>query len=252
MFRIARLFAFLILLQGCAGTYRQSPKQTTTQQYVVNAQQPPDQAIDGTIKPLRDSLDKLVNEVLITSDAELLQGGTKVLKPAQLAMGNFLVDATLAIGKQQANNLGKPEPDISIFTWGSCRSALPAGEITLRHIYQLMPFENEMVVLKLTGNEVKTLLDQLAVNKNPIAGATISKGDVNTILVQGKPLEADRVYYVLASDYLAFGGDNTPILKDVSEKYFSDIKVRDALVQYLRKLKAAGKTLMPNYEERIK
>ena len=77
-------------------------------------------------------------------------------------MGNFMVDACLAIAKEKAKALGKPEPDISIFTWGSIRGSLPKGEITLRHVYQVMPFENEMLVLTLNGSQTQILLNHLA------------------------------------------------------------------------------------------
>jgi 2',3'-cyclic-nucleotide 2'-phosphodiesterase (5'-nucleotidase family) len=250
MFGFIRLFLLLLFLQGCAGNL--SVTQTTTQQYIINDQQAEASSINSLVKPYRDSLDAKVNRVLATSDAEMMQGSGRNLKPMQIAMGNFMVDACMDIAKQKAKELNKPSPDISIFTWGSVRGSLPAGDITLRNIYQLMPFENEMVVLKLSGSQTKALLNQLAMNFSPIAGATILKGELNQISINGSPLDETKFYYVLASDYLSFGGDNLSILEDVTDRYLCGIKVRDALVQYLENLKANGKTLTPNYEQRIK
>lgn len=251
MFRALK-FGFavvLVIAQGCSKNF--SVSQITNQQFVLNQQQAEDNAINTVVKPYRDSLDAKVSRVLITSDADFFSGGGRNAKPEQIAMGNFMVDACLVVAQQRAKEIGKPEPDISIFTWGSIRGSLPKGEVTLRHIYQLMPFENEMLVLTLNGSQIQSLMNHLALNNNPIAGATIQKGEPNQILVKGNPLEATKLYRVLASDYLAFGGDNITVLKDVSDRYYCDLKVRDALVLYLESLKSSGKTLVPNYEQRI-
>jgi 2',3'-cyclic-nucleotide 2'-phosphodiesterase (5'-nucleotidase family) len=251
MFGFLRLsfLVFLLLLQGCTRNFTVS--QTSTQQYILNQQQPADNTINNLVKPYRDSLDSKVNRVLVTSESDLFSGGGRNAKPEQIAMGNFMVDACLTIARQKAKALGKPEPDISIFTWGSIRGSLPRGEITLRHIYQLMPFENEMVVLTLNASQTRTLLNHLALNNNPIAGAIIKKGEANQILINGNLLDETKLYRVLASDYLAFGGDNITVLKDATERYLCEMKVRDAIVVYLEELKANGKTLVPNYEQRI-
>lgn len=251
MVRIIRLSLLLLLLlvQGCARNF--VVNQTSHQQYILNQQQPTDISINGLVKPYRDSLDAKVSKVLVTSESDLFSGGGRNAKPEQIAMGNFMVDACLTVARQNAKLMGKPEPDISIFTWGSIRGSLPKGEITLRHIYQLMPFENEMVVLTLTGAQIQSLLNHLAQNNNPIAGASVKKGEPNQIWVNGNPLDETKLYRVLASDYLAFGGDNITVLKDATDRYFCDIKVRDAIVLYLESLKATGKTLVPNYEPRI-
>lgn len=243
------LLSLLFLVQSCSRSLTVS--QTNTQQYILDQQQQADNTVNSLVKPYRDSLDAKVNRVLVTSDAELFSGGGRNAKPEQIAMANFMVDACLVIAQQKAKALGKPEPDISIFTWGSIRGSLPKGEITLRHIYQLMPFENEMMVLTLSGSQTKTLLNHLAMNNNPIAGATIKKGEPNQILINGSQLDETKLYRVLASDYLALGGDNIDVLKDAQDRYFCESKVRDALVLYLEGLKTNGKTLVPNYEQRI-
>ena len=246
--RVLKGLAFILTLQSCATKF--ALNQVSTQQYSI-ASQSADESIETLVNPYRDSLNTRVNRVLITSEGELVTGNAQNIQPAQTAMGNFLVDACLEIAKQRAKALNKPEPDISIFTWGSIRNSLPVGNITVRHIYQVMPFENEMIVLTITGSQMRTLLHHLAKSTSPLAGAFIKKGDPNQMLVNGHPLDDTKLYRVLASDYLAFGGDSMPVLKDASEHYFCDIKVRDSLITYLENLKANGKVLVPNYEQRI-
>lgn len=242
----------LVLLQACQKEL--VIQQTKTQQYVFNNSEPqPQNELNTFIRPYRDSLDAKVNKVLAFSEAELLTGRSGLeMKPAQVALGNFTVDACMEVARQKAKALGKPEPDFSIFTWGSIRKSLPAGNITLRNIYELMPFENEMVVLKLNGKQTGTLLNKLAERFNPIAGATVNKSETNTITINSAPLDENRFYYVVVSDYLSFGNDELTVLSEASDRYWCGIKVRDAIVQYLETLTLKGQTLKPNYEQRIR
>jgi len=243
---------FFLLLIGC------SPKtvqvKTQHQQYAINSTYPDNPQIESFISPYRDSLETVVDKVLATSEVELtLSRVTSEVLPSQVALGNFMNDAALSIARQEATELNKPVPDISIFTWGSFRKSLPAGKITLRNVYELMPFENEIVILKLSGKQVGSLLNQLSENFNPIGGARMMKGDMSSItLDNGKPFREEEYYWVLASDYHAFGGDNLSILKEASQQYLCGIKMRDALVMYLEQLTQSNQTLKPNYDAPIK
>ena len=248
---------FLLSLFILGVTFACNPSLTVSrsenQQYRISDTQGEETAIHSFIKPYHDSLESQLGKVIVYSDIALITGsGKKDMPPEQTAMGNFMVDACMFIAKQRARELSKPAPDISIFTWGSIRKSLPAGNITLNNIFELMPFENEMVVLKLTGSETKQLLNQLAKRYDPIGGALITKAEVNQLFINGNALDENKIYYVLASDYLSFGGDNLTVLKNASERYFCGVKVRDAIIQYLESLQAKGETLKPDYEQRIK
>jgi 2',3'-cyclic-nucleotide 2'-phosphodiesterase (5'-nucleotidase family) len=254
LLRFGRLMvmSLVVLLLGC---YRDlTIQQTETQQYIFShGVQPVESNLDAFIKPYRDSLSTKVNRVIAFADADLTIGRAgRDLYPSQVAMGNFMVDACFEVARKKAVALSQPQPDLSIFTWGSIRKSLPAGNITILNMYETMPFENEMVVLKLNGKQTLTLLNQLAVDFNPIGGATIFKGESNRILINGNPIEQDKFYYVLASDYLSFGGDNLSILTEASDRYWCGIKVRDALIAYLESLTANGTTIKPTYEQRIR
>jgi 2',3'-cyclic-nucleotide 2'-phosphodiesterase (5'-nucleotidase family) len=195
----------------------------------------------------------MVDRVLVTSETELTVGKPgRDLYPTQVAMGNFMTTAILTIAKQKASELKKPIPDISIFTWGGIRKSLPKGEITLRNVFELMPFENEMVVLKLSGQQLKIALTQISKNYNPVNGATMTHDDDDSILVNGKAVQDNQSYHVVVSDYHAYGGDNMSILLEAEDSYFSGIKIRDAIVLYLQLLTSANETLKPDYEPRIK
>jgi 2',3'-cyclic-nucleotide 2'-phosphodiesterase (5'-nucleotidase family) len=246
------LLVAIFLLTACQKDF--IVQKTETKQFIfsgdVNTINP---SVDNFLKPYRDSLQKKVGRVLIVSEAELTKGRSRRDQtPAMVAMGNFMTDVCLQIGRQQAQQLNLPRPDVSIFTWGSIRKSLPAGNITVNDVYELMPFENEMFLLKLNGQQLKILFDQLASENDLIAGGKINKGQPNQIFVEDKPLNESKSYYVIASDYLALGGDNLNVLKEASERFMCKIKIRDGLIQYLEALNANGQILKPNYEQRIR
>jgi 2',3'-cyclic-nucleotide 2'-phosphodiesterase (5'-nucleotidase family) len=54
------------------------------------------------------------------------------------------------------------------------------------------------------------------------------------IMVQGKPLEMDKVYYVATSDYLSNGGDNMNFFKDNVGSFDMDYKLRNILIDYFK------------------
>ena len=239
-----------LILSGCSAKIVSIAAEN--QQYVLDSSQPESKDIDSFIYPFRDSLERMVDKTLATSDGELTIGrqGRDML-PSQVALGNFMTDAILKIAREKAVELKKETPDISFSTWGGFRKSLPKGEVTLRNVFELMPFENEMVVINLSGERLNILLKQLSKNYNPVSGASMVQGDANSILINGEPVDVNKVYRVVTSDYYAYGGDNMSFLLE-SEYYFSGIKIRDALVLYLQQLTENNQTLKPDYEPRIK
>src|SRR5687767_8735010 len=138
------LLVAIFLLASCQKNF--IVQKTESKQFIFSGDVKTfDPSVDNFLKPYRDSLQKKVSRVLVVSETELTKGRSRRDQtPAMIAMGNFMTDACLQIGRQQAQHLNLPKPDVSIFTWGSIRKSLPAGNITVNDVYELMPFENEM------------------------------------------------------------------------------------------------------------
>lgn len=77
---------------------------------------------------------------------------------------------------------------------------------------------------------------------------TIDKNKKATqILIQGKPLDNKKIYYVVTSDYLVNGGDNMTFFKKGVEKYDLDYKLRNVMIDYFK----ANKEIKANTDIRI-
>ena len=115
-----------------------------------------------------------------------------------------------------------------------------------------MPFENTSIVVGLKGEQILDMLNYfIAENKpHPLSGVqfTISKTNqpIN-ISVQGKPLDSNKIYYVITSDYLSNGGDKMEFFKKGVEIYDINYKLRNILIDYFKETK----TIISSRDQRI-
>ncbi len=201
-----------------------------------------DKDIDAMISPYRKDLAKVMQVKIATCSEEIRKE-----KPNSPLL-NFVADALLTA----ARDWSKSEVDIAIQNYGGIRvSSLPKGDITVGHIYELMPFENTLVILKLKGKELKRMLDRMADYGGwPISsGSSFKISDSETaenIIINGKSFDSNKVYSVALPDYVANGGDNTGNLVE-EERIESGVLIRDLIIEQLKK---SGK-IEVNHEVRI-
>ena len=181
-----------------------------------------DSSAIAIIAPYKAGVDAVMNEILCVSEIEMTKG-----KPQSL-LGNFVTDLCL---QQYAD-----KADVCIMNNGGLRASLPKGAITMGKIYELMPFENELVILELNNNDFLGLLDYLvARGGEPFSGLSImmdaeDKYSSYKINNQVNFEKGDKVR-VLTSDYLANGGDKMYFFKNKEQKKIG-IKLRDAIINY--------------------
>jgi 2',3'-cyclic-nucleotide 2'-phosphodiesterase (5'-nucleotidase family) len=191
-------------------------------------------------------MDSIMNEVLGRSDQELLKG------LPESSLGDFVSDAVL---KKTNENYPVVAADICLLNNGGLRSQLPKGTITLGNVFELMPFENAITVLTLSGEKTKQLFESLVENNGaPFAGATvIAKGKKMTELkINGKDFDITKTYKVATSDYLAAGGDKYLFFNDPIKIEPLNYKLRDAIVDYIKDETKKGKTIKVEMDGRIK
>ena len=120
------------------------------------------------------------------------------------------------------------------------------GPILVRHAYELLPFENYVTVLTLSGNQVEALADQIAAtNGEPIAGWTmvLQGDDAVDVLVSGDPVSPTGEYRLATVDYLANGGGMWSVLWDVTERTDLTVLIRDVFIEYVREEGTVSPTL---------
>jgi 2',3'-cyclic-nucleotide 2'-phosphodiesterase (5'-nucleotidase family) len=140
-------------------------------------------------------------------------------------------------------------------TNGGLRAPLPAGPITTGSVFELMPFENELVVLEVPGEVVRQLFDYAAHLKMAVSGATYTAtgGKATDIRIGGQQFNPaqDRLYTIAISDYLAGGGDQLTFFKPIKPRG-TGVLLRNAITDHIRELTAAGKPVEAKVEGRVK
>jgi len=190
--------------------------------------------IENFVKPYRDNIDKDLSQVLSFAPETLDKTGTW-----QTPIGNFLSDITLEKTQPIFEKRENKSIDICLLNHGGIRSIIPNGNVTARTAYEIMPFENTTIVVGLKAEQIEEIVSYIISEKkpHPLSGMsfTIDKNNNPTsILVNNKPLEKNKIYYVVTSDYLVNGGDNMTFFQKGVEKYNLDYKLRNVLIDYFK------------------
>jgi 2',3'-cyclic-nucleotide 2'-phosphodiesterase (5'-nucleotidase family) len=193
--------------------------------------------IENIIKPYREKIDADLNAVLSYAPETIDKSGEW-----QTPMGNFLADITFEKSDKVFHMREKKSIDICLLNHGGIRNIIPKGDITARTAYEIMPFENTAVVIALKGEQVLEIANYIISEKkpHPLKGMTftIDKNNQPTaILVNKIPLDINKIYYVVTSDYLSFGNDNMLFFKKGIRKFDLDYKLRNIIIDYFKENK---------------
>jgi 2',3'-cyclic-nucleotide 2'-phosphodiesterase (5'-nucleotidase family) len=246
------LLIFVLLSAQFLFACSKTPYQLTsksTQQYVFSdhSNETIDSSIIKFIAPYKQELDKTMNEELAYSKQALVKGLPESL------LSNFAADAAFAQSKIQIDSMHTKQVDFVFLNSGGLRTSLPKGYITRENIFELMPFENELVILDLDSKHCSNLFTYIALRGGcPIAGLKlkINKSIFSSVEINGLPYDSTRTYRMITSDYLANGGDQCEFLKDI-QPIKINLKVRDAFIRYLLSLSTKQDSLAVQLDGRI-
>ncbi|MGN0234871.1 MAG: 5'-nucleotidase C-terminal domain-containing protein [Paludibacteraceae bacterium] len=148
-------------------------------------------------------------------------------------MLNWASDALLAKARQYYDG----RVDMAVVNIGGMRCEWRKGDITRQHVFELMPFDNRLVVLTLRGEDLLELCQVFAeVGGEGVAGLRMQAEEAQLIDAQidGRSIDPEAYYTVATSDYLAGGTDHmTPLTRHIAY-WDSDLLIRDLYLDYVR------------------
>jgi 2',3'-cyclic-nucleotide 2'-phosphodiesterase (5'-nucleotidase family) len=169
------------------------------------------------------------------------------------SLGNFVTDGIRA---EAGRKLGKPIVLAITNSGGLRKNVITEGDVRLRDIFELLPFENALVAFDLTGAQVLDLLRVVVLRGDAQSGARVKyklnsemKPELHTarLLIDGSEKEIDptAIYPVISIDYLlnVTGGDHASILKQAKNIRPLGITIRDAMTQFVKSETAAGREI---------
>jgi 2',3'-cyclic-nucleotide 2'-phosphodiesterase (5'-nucleotidase family) len=188
-------------------------------------------------------------------NGELRKGGT-----GSGSLGNFVTDGMRA---QASLKTGKPMALALMNGGGIRRSAIGEGQLMARDIFELLPFENALVTLDLTGEQLMKLLQMIVSRREAQSGARIvykTNADKTSELVSAKLREASgekdidpkATYTIVTIDYLyRVGGSTYGVLREGTNMKELGITLRAAIMNYVKSETAAGRDIKPNMDGRF-
>ena len=177
------------------------------------------------------------------------------------SLGNFVTDGLRA---QASQKLGKPVVLVITNNGGLRKNAISEGDLRLRDIFELLPFENALVAFDLTGAQVLDLLRVVVSRGDAQSGARIKyrinsekKPELETarFLIDGgeKGIDPAAIYTVISIDYLlnVTGGDYAAVLREAKNIRPLGLTMRDAITDYVKAETAAGREIKSTLDGRF-
>jgi 5'-nucleotidase/UDP-sugar diphosphatase len=202
---------------------------------------------------VRLTVDQISHQVLDSQFAVKKNQGGPADQAVQAVVGRWYDDAqselnqtigylknTLSKGSAEEQSLATetwllayPNAQVALTNLGGFRDRLPAGEVTLADITSIFPFDNVLVDVALTGDQ----LDQV-INEAPFSTAIggIHQKDGQWVFnSNGKPLDPKATYHVLVNDFMYAGGDNYKLLaKFDPQAYNTSIDWRQPIIDWIK------------------
>lgn len=200
-------------------------------------------AIDTLFAPYRAQLDSAM-QIPVG-----LLGEKMEKKGKNGSLGFFIADALLEVARQQTPD----RIDGCVINAGGIRlPELPAGTIKSGKVYELLPFDNEGVVVTISGKELWVFFQHVLRSGGwPVSNLSIDYSDsvLLNIHVGGNQVEENKEYKLLMPDYIANGGDRCSMLNALP-RYSLHLLLRDALIRYLKQKDAAQAAVLHEPKQR--
>ena len=206
-------------------------------------------AIEDFIKPYRENVNKNLDSVISYAPETY----TKSDGELNTAIGNLMADAVYSESNPIFNKRTGKTIDFVLLNHGGIRSIISKGNITARTAYEVMPFDNSVVVVALKGEQVNQMMTYLSKAKraHPVSNQLqliLDKNDkVSSATINGEQIDKERTYYIASNDYLYNGGDRMTFFHPNDSLYVLDYKIRNVLIDYFKKVD----TLHPKRDNRF-
>lgn len=205
-----------------------------------------DPAIDSLIAPYKNQIDKTMKAVIGEVAVDLRK------RRPESNLGNWIADLLL----EESQDMVDFPIDFAFQNYGGLRiPSISKGPLTTEKIFELMPFENYVVIMKGKGEPMKKLFDKMAEKGGwPISAGiqmNISDVEASDIMIHGEPFDMNKTYAFMCADYIANGGDNCDFLIDL-ERVEPGLLIRDVIIEHIKKQTKEGKQIKADITGRVK
>lgn len=214
----------------------------------------PDAGVAQLLKKYVDEINaKYAVQIATTTGAYEL--GDRLPRKQETALGNLVADAM--VWKARAMGI---KADFALMNAGGIRASIPAGTVTRKNAFDVLPFGNTLAYFTMTGDQVLELFANVGKIPQGNGGWSVMSADVRytvdlgaqavkDLTIGGKPVDRSKTYIVVTNDFVAVGGDGLyPVFKSLK---FTDtfLDALEGLVEYMQK---APQPMSPATDGRLK
>lgn len=206
---------------------------------------PDDPEVQKVIAPLAEEIKASFGLPLVQAPQGVFRGR----RGEENLLGYWVSD----VMRQAAQPLVGVPVRFAITNAGGLRANLRPGRIKVGDVFELMPFENELVVIELTGAEVIQVVKEGLLRRGgePCSGVKVkvegtpSQATLSVTWEDGSAIDPAVMVKVATTDYLYSGGDSIPTLKKGRKPFTTGVTLRQMLLDECAALGKAGKELLP-------
>jgi 5'-nucleotidase len=199
----------------------------------------PNPKVAAMVEKAAAVVEPLVNRIIVQAATDIVRMENEA---AESALGNLIADAQRAA----------MSTDIAFMNPGGIRADISAGQVTWGNLFTVQPFNNDLVKMELSGQQIVDLLNQQWAGQpfarvmkpsgigytwdgNGTADHTDDHVVVNSIKVGGSDIDLAATYTVTVNSFMAAGGDNYTVLPQGTNRVVGPVDL-DALVNYVSQL----------------
>lgn len=182
-------------------------------------------AMENLIAPYKTEKEESMN-VVIGESVETIEVG----KP-ESKLTNLIADILLTEARKYVVDV-----DMAITNIGGIRRPLYKGNITIGDVFEILPFDNSLLVLEYRGSDLLALADAIAIKGGEsISGMSliIKEGKAENVKINGQPIDSTKIYKVVTTDYLSWGNDQLEPLAKYINTTPLNMMMRDAMFDYV-------------------
>ncbi|MFS4417145.1 5'-nucleotidase C-terminal domain-containing protein [Maribacter sp. 2307ULW6-5] len=231
---------------GCRQTPREAVR-TTFQSIVIDSAHAASLEVETFVEPYRERIDAVLDSTLAYAPYDI----TKTDGPYNTTAGNLMADAMYEMATPIFEKRTGKALDAVLMNHGGIRAVISKGNVSARTAYEVMPFENSISVVALSGSALDKMVKHIVTSRraHPISGLQIElkpNGSLKSYTINHQPVDPEGLYHVATSDYLVAGGDNMVFFREGSAFYDLNYSIRNALIDYFGK----KDTLRPQIDQR--
>lgn len=207
--------------------------------FPIDGSIPEDPEVKFVLEDYREEMRRRYNFDVIVTEATtpLRRFGTS---GGDSALGNFLAES------MQFREF--VETDFCVTNSLGIRTDILEGPVTIEQIFNVMPFDNTIATMFLSGVEVQELLDfstersaeRGCTSQIQVSGLTFTMncrtGEAEDVILNGQPLSPNGVYELCTNNYIGRGGSGFKVLGRNTTFIDTGISLRDAVIDQLQKV----------------